>query len=93
MVKYASWIHGNTLSVETPENLASIIHTAYATILRFLPGKSSWCHIAIPSPVIIDDQRLGVKNLFLLYNVKEGEGSITTVAIYDGPTRLEISKS
>jgi hypothetical protein len=85
MTKQASWTHGNSLTVETPPNLAAIIHYAWGTDLRFDPGQSSWCHIPIPTPVIIDDQRLHVRNLYLLYSVKEGEGSIRTILTYDGP--------
>jgi hypothetical protein len=85
MVSQEFWIHGNTLTVETPQNLASISHTGFATKLQFLPGQSSWCHIAIPTPVRIDGHNLHVRNLYLLYNINRGEGVITTAVVYDGP--------
>jgi hypothetical protein len=85
MVSQEFWMHGNTLTVETPQNLASISHTGFATKLQFLLGQSSWCHIAIPTPVRIDDRNLHVRNLYLLYNINIGEGVITTAVVYDGP--------
>lgn len=89
MLKQASWTHGNSLTVETSQNLASIIHIGWGTELRFVPGKSSWCHILIPTPVIVDDQRLKVQKLFLFFNVNEGQGSIRNIHIYDGPNRIQ----
>ena len=89
MLKQASWTHGNSLTVETPQNLASIIHIGWGTELRFVPGKSSWCHIPIPTPVIVDNQRLKVQKLFLFFNVKEGQGSIRNIHVYDGPSRIQ----
>jgi hypothetical protein len=90
MLRQASWTHGNSLTVETPPNLASIVHIGWGTILRFIPGKSSWCHIPIPTPVIMNDVRAKVQKMFLLFNCKEGEGSIRNIHIYDGPFRIDV---
>ena len=89
MLKQASWTHGNSLTVETPQNLSSITHIGWGTELRFSPGKSSWCHIPIPTPVILDDKRAKVKTLFLFFNVKEGQGQIKNIHVYDGPFRIQ----
>jgi len=89
MLKQASWTHGNSLTVETPQNLSSITHIGWGTELRFASGKSSWCHIPIPTPVIVNDQRLKVQKLFLLFNVKEAQSRIMNIHIYDGPNRIQ----
>ncbi|TLX89687.1 MAG: hypothetical protein E6K94_09575 [Thaumarchaeota archaeon] len=57
--------------------------------LRFAPGKSSLCHIPIPTPVIMDDKRAKVKAPYLLFNVKEGQGQIKNIHVYDGPFRFQ----
>jgi uncharacterized protein DUF6623 len=88
MLRQASWTHGNSLTVETPPNLASIVHIGWGTILRFIPGKSSWCHIPIPTPVIMNDIRAKVQKMFLLFNCKIGDGEIRNIHIYDGPNRI-----
>jgi hypothetical protein len=90
MLKQASWTQGNSLTVETPQNLASIVHMGWGTELRFIPGKSSWCHIPIPTPVIMNDARAKVQRMFLLFKCKSGDGEIRNIHIYDGPNRIDI---
>lgn len=51
MLKQASWTHGNSVVVEQPENLSSIHRFGWGTDLLFIPGRASWCHIPIPTPV------------------------------------------
>jgi hypothetical protein len=89
MLKQASWIHGNSLTVETPRNLSSIVHIGWGTELRFGPGKSSWCHIPIPTPVIIDDRRARLQKLFLFFKCEEVDGDIRNIHIYDGPVAIQ----
>ena len=83
MLRQASWTHGNSVVVENPENFSSIQRFGWGTDLLFIPGKSSWCHIPIPTPVIMNDQRANVQNLFLLFQSNRGEGSIRQVHIWD----------
>jgi hypothetical protein len=83
MLKQASWTHGNSVVVEQPENLSSIQRSGWGTDLLFIPGGASWCHIPIPTPVIMNDQRANVQNLFLLFECST-EGSIRQVHIWDG---------
>jgi hypothetical protein len=89
MLRHASWTHGNSLTVETPNNLTSITHFGWGIDLRFIPGKSSWCHIPIPTPVIIDDKRTKVQTLFLLFESKVGDGDIRFIHIYDGAFKIQ----
>jgi hypothetical protein len=41
MLRQSSWIHGNSLTVESPQNLSSITHFGWGNDLRFIPGKAS----------------------------------------------------
>jgi hypothetical protein len=90
MLRQASWTHGNSLTVETPENLASILHRGWGTELRFIPGKSSWCHISIPTPVIMDGLRAKVQKMFLLFICQIDEGDIRNIHIWDGPNIIDV---
>jgi hypothetical protein len=89
MLRHASWTHGNSLTVETPQNLDSIFHHGWGIDLFFIPGKASWCHIPIPTPVIVNDQRTKVQKLFLLFECLERDGSITNIHIFDGPFKVQ----
>src|SRR5436190_23702344 len=89
MIRQASWIHGNALTVESPQNLAYIGHHGWGTDLGFKPGKDSWCHIPIPMPVIMNDQRAKVQKLFLLFESQEGMGNITNIHIYDSAAHVQ----
>ena len=85
MALYASWTHGNALTVESPENLARVGHFGWGADMYMQPGKGSWFHIPIPTPVIIGDVRSTLLRVFLLFEIAPGTGSIRNVHVYDGP--------
>jgi hypothetical protein len=82
------WIHGNAVTVESPENLKLIRHIGWATELSFIPGRASWAHVPLPSPVIIGDVRSKLIRFFLLFRVPNNDGRIQSVHLYDGPNRI-----
>jgi hypothetical protein len=91
MLKLASWIHGNALVVEEPEKVI-VKHIGWGTELLFVSGlgrtpTKTWCHIAIPTPVIVNDVRLKVQNLFMLFKTGQ-HASIDDIHIYDGPNKI-----
>lgn len=69
MKMYASWVHGNALNVESPENVGSYQHVFNGTNVIVTPGKSSWFHIVVPSPVVIGDVRAQLQRVFILFDV------------------------
>jgi hypothetical protein len=87
MALYASWIHGNALTVESPENLARVGHFGWGADMAITPGKASWFHIPLPTPVIVGDQRTKVQTLFLLF--KSVSGDIRNIHIYDGSAKVQ----
>lgn len=91
MLKYASWVHGNALVLEAPNNIL-VTRRGQGTEMQFgfVPGitpQQTWCHIAIPTPVIIDDVRMKVQKLFLLFKTGQ-HASIDNIHIWDGPYRI-----
>jgi len=82
----AMWTHGNAASAESPENVDQIVHIGWGTEFHFKPGKLSWIHIPIPSPVLIGDQRSKLTVFFVLFNAKDGE--VRAVHLFDGPNRV-----
>jgi hypothetical protein len=87
MAKYASWIHGNALTVESPQNLSGIVHFGWGTDMRMPPDQASWFHIPIPTPVIVADKRTQVQTFFLLFQSEKGR--LTNIHIWDGSFQVQ----
>jgi hypothetical protein len=87
MALNATWVHGNALTVETPGNLSFVGHFGWGADMQILPGKESWFHIPLPTPVITGDIRSQVQRLFLLF--RSDSGSIRNVHIYDGSSKVQ----
>ena len=51
------------------------------------PGKSSWFHIALPTPVIVGDVRSQLQKVFLLFDGQGGQ--IHEVHVYDGSSKVQ----
>lgn len=91
MLKYASWVHGNALVEELPQGILKR-HWAWGTELQFIfgPGESpvgTWCHLPIPTPVILNDSRLKVQTLFLLFKTGQ-HAAIDNLHVFDGPNKV-----
>ena len=86
MAMYASWAHGNAVTVENPENFKSIRHMGWGTDLEFIPDRESWLHIPIPTPVIVDGVRATVRSFYLLF--ESDSAFLRQVHIFDGPSRI-----
>jgi len=84
---YASWVHGNALTVESPENLDRNGHFGWGADMQVKPGKSSWFHIPLPTPVILSDARSNLIRVFLMF--KSEQGSIRNVHVYDGSSKVQ----
>lgn len=87
MALHASWVHGNAVTVENPENLTRVGHFGWGGELHFKPGKASWLHVALPTPVIVGDVRTKVQKLFLMFKTDACE--IRNVHIWDGPVKVQ----
>ena len=93
MIKHASWAHGNAVVTELPSGLL-VRHWGGGTELQFTFAANqnppeAWCHIPIPTPVIVNDVRMKVRRLFLLYRTGQ-HAAIDSVHIFDGPHRIHM---
>jgi hypothetical protein len=88
MAIFASWAHGNALTVENPESLAEIRHMGWGTDMRVRPGQGSWFHIPVPTPVIVNDVRAKLARVFVMFDSEPGQGRIRNVHVFDGPNRI-----
>ena len=83
----ASWVHGTALAVETPANLDHVGYFGWGADMAVKPGKSSWFHIPLPTPVITNDVRTHLHKVFLLFLT--ASGSIRNVHVYDGSSKIQ----
>ena len=87
-LKAAMWTHGTIAEAEYPDRLhpapSGVVRRGWgATFTGQVPGEpENWIHIPIPTPVILDDARLNVAKVFVLY--KTNYARITNVALWDG---------
>jgi hypothetical protein len=84
---YASWVHGNAVTVEAPGNLDRVGHYGWGGDMAIKPGKDSWFHIPVPTPVIVSDARTKLNRVFLLFDAVSG--SIRNVHVYDGSSKVQ----
>jgi hypothetical protein len=84
---YASWVHGNAIAVENPENLSRLGHFGWGGDMQVQPGKSSWFHVALPTPVIVNGARSSLVRVFLMFESEQG--SIRNVHVYDGSSKVQ----
>ena len=82
----ASWMHGNAVSVESPENCLRVGHFGWGGDFALKPGKASWFHIPVPTPVIVDGVRTRVQRFFVLFSAENCE--IRGVHVYDGSSKI-----
>lgn len=87
MSLYASWVHGNAVTVESPQNFTSVGHFGWGGDMRFAPGKASWLHAPLPTPVIVAGVRTRVQRFFIMFKADECE--IRAVHVYDGSGKVQ----
>jgi len=86
----AMWMHGNAVVVQHPEHLLALDHRGWGPEFKLRRGTDSWFHIAIPTPLILENQRPQLVRVFLCFNTPEGDGHISEVHVYDGPNGFQV---
>lgn len=84
---HEAWLHGDRLKVERPEQIARTSRAASAIQLEGAAGTDNWFHLAIPTPVIVNDKRLKAGTAKLRYRTSGG-AQVTAVHVYDGERKI-----
>jgi len=84
----ASWVHGTAVSVELPDNIESMRRFGFFTRLIGKPNTQNWFHFAIPTPVIVNNDRKVVGPCMLRFQTGGVNAIVRDVHIYDGEVRL-----
>lgn len=81
------WVHGHSMQIEYPNNVDSVHRKGYSIQVNGKGGTSNWFHFAIPTPVIVNDNRLRVGSVFIRFK-SGGQGYVKAVHVYDGETKI-----
>lgn len=91
-IDHALWVHGHSADIEYPDRIVSMVQKGYYVRIQGNPSTTNWLHFAIPTPVIVDDQR--IRPLSMLFRYKtDGGGSVEAVHLYDGETQIAADDS
>lgn len=109
MALHAMWVHGNAYTpAENPasglENVNGIgwtdvvgLRQGWGVTYQGRAGHSGVFHVAIPTPVIVNNSRAKLKKFFIHFNARDareldgaaGRGAnITQIDLWDGPNRI-----
>jgi hypothetical protein len=66
--------------------MSSIASKGWGVRLDGNANSSNWLHLAIPTAVIVEDQRLRIDSVML--RLKASGSSIVAVHVYDGETKI-----
>ena len=82
-IYHAMWIHGHSIRIENPNRMDSATKRVGDFIrLVGLANNHNWFHVAIPTPVMVEDSRLKIDRLMLRF--RTSGATLTQVHIYDG---------
>lgn len=87
-ITYASWIHGHSMDIESPDRIASQWCAGFGFTVEGKPGTTNWFHFAIPTPVIINNVRLRPSSVMLRFTTGSLDAFVTNVHIYDGENKI-----
>ena len=86
MPLHASWIHGNAVQVENPENLQRMGHFGWGADMDFIDSTGTWLHVPLPTPVIVGGVRTTIDTIFLMF--KSEHCQIQQIHVYDGASKV-----
>lgn len=88
-ISRAMWTHGHAIRIEQPERLVSAWRAGFYARLIGKSGQSVWVHYAIPTPVIVTDNRLSAQSVGIRCRMKdERDAWIESVHVFDGDDKI-----
>ena len=87
-IDHAMWIHGNDVIVEHPNNVEFQRSYGFYTRIIGKPNTTNWFHYAIPTPVIVKNDRKRVGSVMLRFRTRSTNAVVKHVHIYDGYTKI-----
>ncbi|MEW6491704.1 MAG: DUF6623 family protein [Cyanobacteriota bacterium] len=86
----AMWTHGHSMQIEIPGNIARTWKAGFYIEVEGKPNTDNWFHFAIPTTVIVNDNRLRVGSVMLLFETLSADAIVRDVHIYDGSEKIAV---
>ncbi|MBY0519834.1 MAG: hypothetical protein K2P79_05340 [Sphingomonas sp.] len=88
MLEQAMWAHGHSMAVEVPANLVSEWRAGFFIRVIGKKNTTNWFHFAIPTSVIVNDNRLRIDSAMLRFRSGSTGADVTNVHVFDGENRV-----
>ena len=85
MAKHAFWIHGHAFQPQREGYFLNKVRVGCGAV--FKTHGAEWFHVAIPTPVILQNTDSKLKKFFVLYQTS-GTAKLTAVHIWDGISKI-----
>lgn len=82
----AMWIHGHSVRVEYPDRMDEVKRIGDLARLKGKRDTKNWFHLAVPTTVFVDSDRLRIESVMLRF--RTSEATITKVHVYDGANKI-----
>ena len=89
-IEKAMWAHGHSMVIEYPNKIASERKLGFYYRVVGKSGTTNWFHFAIPTPVIVDNNRLSIDSALLRFRSKSTSADVTAVHVYDGEVKIDL---
>ena len=84
----AMWAHGHSMVIEYPDRIKSEWKAGFYYRVIGKQGTTNWFHFAIPTAVIVNDNRLAIDSVLIRFRSGSTSADITNVHVYDGENKI-----
>lgn len=88
MLEAAMWAHGHSMAIEVPGNIKSEWRAGFFIRVIGKPNTTNWFHFAVPTTVIVNDNRLRIDSAMVRMRSGSTLADITNVHVFDGENRV-----
>lgn len=82
------WAHGHSMIIEFPDRIKSEWRAGFFIRVIGKQNQTNWFHFAIPTPVIVNDNRLRIDSVLLRFRSNSNRADVTNIHVYDGETKI-----
>jgi hypothetical protein len=87
-IAHAMWVHGHSMNIEHPDRIASVWRAGFFGRIIGRSGQSTWIHFPVPTPVIVDDNRLRIESVLVRFRTTPTDAWVAAAHVYDGERKI-----
>ena len=90
-INHAMWTHGTSVQIEYLQNVRNTFRRGWGTVIEgnhSFPNIGNWFHFAIPTPVIVSDRRLRIRQAMLVFKTGGDGVFVKSVHVWDSNNRI-----